>query len=87
MLKTYLYIPDHLDKQLKHTAKVQKKSKAEVMRQALTKGIDVVLKQGNASAQALFKIAAIGEKYKPKGPKDLSANLDKYLWGIDKTRE
>lgn len=87
MLKTYLYIPDHLEKQINYTAKAQNKSKAEVMRQALERGINSVTVQGSASANVLLKIAEIGEKYQPKGPKDLSANLDKYLWGIDQTHE
>lgn len=82
MLKTYLYIPDHLQEKISRVAKSQNKSKAEVIRQALEKGITAVQHQGNASAQALIKIAQIGEKYKPKGPKDLSTNLDQYLWGL-----
>jgi len=84
MLKTYLYIPDELDKQIIKAAKSQKKSKAEIIRQALEKGISAVAQQGTVSARALLKIAEVGEKYKPKGPRDLSANLDKYLWGINK---
>lgn len=82
MLKTYLYIPQQLEEKINLTAKTQKKSKAEVMRQALEKGITAVQQQGTASVGALLKIAEIGMKYKPKGPKNLSANLDKYLWGI-----
>ena len=80
MLKTYLYIPKHLEEKIAHTAQAQNKSKADVMRRALEKGITAVQQQGTASAQALLRITEIGEKYKPQGPKDLSANLDKYLW-------
>lgn len=83
MLRTYLYIPEHLEKKINVTAKAQKTSKAEVMRQALEKGITVVQQQGTASVVALQKLAEIGERYQPKGPKDLSSNLDKYLWGIE----
>lgn len=82
MLKTYLYIPEQLEKKIKTTAETQNISKAEVIRQALEKGITTVAQQGTVSAQALLKIAEVGEKYKPKGPKDLSANLDDYLWGL-----
>ena len=32
------------------------------------------------SAMALLKIAQLAEQLKAKGPKDLSANLDKYTW-------
>ena len=82
MLKTYLYIPEQLERKIKITAETQNKSKAEVIRQALEKGISAVTQQGTVSAQALLKIAEVGEKNKPQGPKDLSSNLDNYLWGI-----
>ena len=83
MLKTYLYIPEHLKEKIVQTAEDQNKTKAEVIRQALENGIASVSQQGTASAQALFRIAEVGEKYQPQGPKDLSANLDQYLWGIE----
>lgn len=80
MLKTYLYIPDYLDKKIKQVVDIQKDSKAEVMRQALQKGLEILApKEGGA--EALLKIAEIGRKYKVKGPKDLSINHDYYLWG------
>ena len=81
MLKTYLYIPDNLKEKIERTAETQNKSKAEVIRQALEKGISSVVQQGTVSAQSLLRIAEVGEKNKPHGPKDLSANLDDYLWG------
>lgn len=84
MLKTYLYIPDHLNEKITSTAKAQKRSKAEVIRQALEKGMGAVKVQSNAGVEVLFELAKLGKKYKLKGPKDLSANLDKYLWGIEK---
>lgn len=33
-----------------------------------------------SSARALLKIAQLAEKFKARGPKDLSTNLDKYTW-------
>lgn len=80
MLRTYLYIPDNLEKRIKETAQIQKNSKAEVMRQALQKGLEILApKEGGAGA--LLKIAELGRKNKVKGPKDLSMNHDYYLWG------
>jgi len=84
MLKTYLYLPDELDQKIVHTAKTQKKSKAEVIRLALEKGIESINYDGGASARMLLKLAEIGKKYKAKGPKDLSTNMDYYLWGMPK---
>ncbi len=81
MLKTYLYIPEHLEEKIVHTAKTQKKSKAAIMRLALEKGITTIQHQGTASAQALLKIAEIGKKYNLQGPKDGSERMDDYLWG------
>jgi len=39
MLKTYLYIPEHIEERIVRTARLQKKSKAEVIRQALEIGL------------------------------------------------
>lgn len=83
MLKTYLYVPEDLAERINVTAKVQNKSKAEVIRQALEKGITSIQQQGTASAEALLKIAEIGKKYNLKGPKDSSEKMDEYLWGKD----
>ncbi len=83
MLKTYLYIPEQLEEKINLTAKTQNKSKAEVIRQALEKGISAVVHQGTASAQALIQIAEIGQKFSLSGPKDGSEKMDEYLWGKD----
>jgi hypothetical protein len=80
MLRTYLYIPDNLEKQINQAVEIQKTSKAEVMRQALRKGIKIMTPK-TSGADILLKIAEIGRKYKLKGPKDLSVNHDYYLWG------
>lgn len=83
MLKTYLYIPEHLNQKIDYTAKSQNKSKAEVIRQALENGIGTVQQQGTASAAVLLKIAELGKKNNVKGPKDSSTRMDEYLWDKD----
>ena len=83
MLKTYLYVPEELEEKIILTAKIQNKSKAEVIRQALEKGIAAVQSQNTASAQVLLKIAQIGKKYNIKGSKDASEKMDEFLWGKD----
>lgn len=83
MFKTYLYIPEQLKERINRTAKTQDKSKAEIMRQALEKGITALQQQGATSAQALLKIAEIGKQFNIKGPKDGSEKLDDYLWSKD----
>lgn len=87
MLKTYLYIPEQLEEKIAYTAKSQKKSKAEVIRQALEKGITAMQYQGTASAEVLLKIAELGIKNKVKGPIDSSSKMDEYLWDKDWSKD
>ena len=81
MLKTYLYVPDELNNEVETLAKLESKSKAEIIRSALREGVGVIKKKRASSAEALLEIARIGKKNRACGPKDLSRNLDKYLWG------
>jgi len=83
MLKTYLYIPEQLEQKITLTAKIQNKSKAEVIRQAIEKGITSVAQQGTASAQVLFKLAELGKRHKFQGPNDSSVRIDDLLWSKD----
>lgn len=80
MLKTYLYIPDDLNEKINRAAKAQNQSKAEIIRKALENGIKAPKEPKAGGAQTLLKLAEIGKKYKLKGPRDLSKNMDKYLW-------
>lgn len=83
MLKTYLYLPDTLNAKVKLVAKSQNLSKAEVIRRSIEKGITGVYQQKEDSAKPLFMLADLAKKYKVKSPKDLSSNIDKYLWGLE----
>ena len=83
MFKTYLYIPEELNKKIIRVTIDRKKSKASIMREALEKGLDDIQKEGNASAEVLLKLAEIGRKYNVKGPIDSSEKMDEYLWGKD----
>lgn len=84
MTKTYLYIPDSLNEKINYTARLQGKSKAEIMRQSLEKGIKAVQQASNgSSAEILTKLSDLGKKYKLKGPKDSSARIDELLWEKD----
>lgn len=81
MLKTYLYIPDELNKEIVQLASTQKKSKAAVLRAVITKGIEATKKERASGAEWLLKLAEMAKKYDVKGPKDLSINHDYYLYG------
>ncbi|TSC88730.1 MAG: Uncharacterized protein G01um10145_756 [Microgenomates group bacterium Gr01-1014_5] len=81
MLKTYLYIPEELDRKIKIAVNAQQKSKAEIIRNAIAKGLSVSQEQDKNDAQILLDLAKIAKKYKVSGPRDLSVNHDYYLWG------
>lgn len=77
MIRTQIYLPEDLYREIGWLAKKEKKAKAQVIREALEK--EVEKKQGNAG-ETLLKLATMAKKYKWKGPKDLSVNHDKYLY-------
>lgn len=86
MLKTYLYIPELLEKKINTAAKTQGRSKADIIREALEKGITSVAQQGTASAEVLLKLADLGKQYKLRGTHD-STKMDEILWGKDWSRD
>lgn len=80
MLKTYLYVPEELNREIEQLVKIQKASKAEVIRLVLKTGVAQIKNQKTGGVEVLLKLAEIGKKINAKGPKDLSQNIDKYLW-------
>lgn len=88
MLRINIYIPEDLNRKIEFTARAKKRVKAEVIREALDKGLKVGYSQKSSSAQALLDMAKeaerIAEKFNIKGPKDLSENHDYYTWGGEK---
>lgn len=83
MIRTYLYIPEPLGKKISETATAQRKSKAEVMREALEKGIAALQRQSTSSAEVLLKLAEIGREYNLEGPRDSSERIDELMWDKD----
>lgn len=83
MYRLHLYLPDELRNQLLIVAKASKKSKAEVVREAIGKGLKLTFPSESNSARALLNLAKLAEKLpsKPRSPKDLSKNHDYYAWG------
>lgn len=83
MQRTHIYLPESLNREINSTAKAQRKSKSEVIRQALERGIKAHPQQSQ-SAKALLDLAEMAKKLKGRGPADLSANHDYYIWGVKK---
>ena len=87
MLKTYLYLPEELDNEIRQVAKTKKKSKAEVLREAISSGIKTMKQESNSGLEVFRKLAEIGKKYNVTGPKDSAANHDHYLWDKDWSKD
>src|SRR3989344_2937234 len=75
MLKTYLYIPEHLNEEINMLVSMHKTSKAEVLRSALQEGIKHIKHNKTNSAAILLKLADIGKKHNFTGPKDSSTRM------------
>lgn len=76
MIRTQLYLPEdtHLDLHL--LAQREKKRVSQIVREILNEGIK--RKRQVSSGKTLLKIARYGFS---NGPKDLSSNIDSYLYG------
>lgn len=77
MIRTQVYLPKDLYQQIEIVARREKKARAQIIREMLQEGVRK--KQANAG-KILLEIAAMAKKHNWKGPKDLSANIDKYLY-------
>lgn len=76
MIRKQLYLPDNLEREIKYLARKEIKTEAEIIRELLSIGL-VRKKPKTAPAEVLLRIAAKAKT----GPKDLSANIEAYLYG------
>ncbi len=74
MHRTQIYLPEELKNKLERIALRNRTSMAEIIRKAVVKEVDSASKQENPLAH-LAKLKIKG------GPKDLSKNYKKYLYG------
>ncbi|MBI2326722.1 hypothetical protein HYU92_00210 [Candidatus Curtissbacteria bacterium] len=81
MIRTQIYIPETLHERAKSVARSKKQSLANLYRGFISDGLHVAEKKrrGN-SLDSLIKLNLKG------GPKNLSANIDHYLYGAPKKR-
>jgi len=79
MIRTQVYLPKDLYRHIDLVAKREKKAKAQVIRDTLEEGLKKKKTSKNAG-HVLLEIAAMAKTYNWKGPKDLSTNIDKYLY-------
>lgn len=77
MIRTQIYLPKSLYQAIDLVARRDKKPKAQVIREALEKGVKKEQKKHNAG-KALLEFAELGKRLNLKGPTDLSTNHNKY---------
>lgn len=81
MLRTQIYIPKPLHQRAKLVAKKENKPLAALYREFITQGLESTQqKQAEKSLDFLINLKFRG------GPKDLSENIDHYLYGAPKRR-
>lgn len=79
MRRTQLYLPEETHSELLFLAAKEKKVVSQIVREILK---EAILRKKQASrGRFLKKLADYGAT---KGPRDLSSNLDKYLYGEEK---
>lgn len=81
MQRTHIYLPEELNREIDNAARTQKKSKSEVIREALEKGLKATRPQKSSSAKALLNMAEQAKQFPGTYPSDLSTNHDYYTWG------
>lgn len=75
MIRTQIYLPQMLYKQVKMLAKAENVPTAEVVRQLLGEAL-AKRGKGRSIGKALLALTEI----RGTGPTDLSSNIDKYLY-------
>lgn len=82
MLRTNVYLTEDQERELNRRAAIAKRAKAAVLREVIDQGLKTTPSQKSASTASFMKLAEIAQKFKGRGsaPRDLSTNLDKYIW-------
>lgn len=83
MIRTQIYIPDDIRSQLIQLAKARSTSMAEITREFIENGLKNSKHIDRSGKTVLKRLLNMNIR---KGPKDLSANLDHYLYGGPKKK-
>lgn len=88
MQRFYINLTPQLSQRLEVKARVARKPKAEIAREALEIGLEQLEPNGAGSAQALLDFTKMMEAIPTKGkiPKDAVENMDYYTWGGSKRK-
>ena len=87
MQRISVHIPEETRKTISLAARTGNKTEAEIIRDALDKGLKTI--QPKSNAQALLDLAEMAKKIpsRPDEPKDVSINHDYYAWGGEKRKK
>jgi len=87
MQRISVHIPDETRRRISLIAQTKNKAEAEIIRDALNKGLSANHPKSNA--QALLDLAKMAQKIpsKPGSSKDVSINHDYYAWGGEKRKK
>lgn len=81
MIRTQIYIPREMHYQLTRLASSKQEPMAKVVRQFIEEGLNKTQTKDLSGKRTLHRIAHLRLK---GGPRDLSENLDHYLYGSPK---
>jgi len=77
MIQKHISLPEDLDQKIRQRAKLLKESEDRVIRELIEQGLRS--SKTMSLGEGLRQLATLGIK----GPKDLSQNIDKYLYEDD----
>src|SRR5690348_639149 len=81
MIRTQVYLAAQQHQAIKAKATVTQKLEAEVIREALDRGLPLVQPKKLGNARGLLALAELGQRLNVQAPADLSTHLDDYLYG------
>jgi hypothetical protein len=79
MIQKQISLPEELDQKIQQRAKRLQASEERVIRELIEQGLKTSKPQRETAGEGLSSLAKLGIK----GPKDLSQNIDKYLYEED----
>jgi hypothetical protein len=79
MIRKQIYLPEELERRLAIASKQQRRSEAELVREALEEKLAAAAPV--SAGAALMKLAELGKRLDINLPADASANHDDYLYG------
>ncbi len=84
MIRTQVYLEDDQSKLIDIVSAKSKRTKAEIIREAIGIGLDSMNKNHSGTVNGLLALADLGKKLNIQAPADLSTRIDDYLYGDEK---